>query len=66
MSIHPEALIRSGSSAYSQRPCCQVMDSDDTGMASEAFNYYKVLCIQGYLAVRKHAERIILLVGPDR
>ena len=38
------------------------MDSDDTGIASEAFNYYKVLCIQGYLAVRKHAERIIMLV----
>lgn len=44
------------------REYLEVMDSDDTGMASEAFNYYKVLCIQGYLAVRKHAERIILLV----
>ena len=40
----------------------EVMDSDDTGIASEAFNYYKVLCIQGYLAVRKHVERIIMLV----
>ena len=44
------------------REYLEVMDSDDTGMASEAFNYYKVLCIQGYLAVRKHAERIITLV----
>jgi len=44
------------------REYLEVMDSDDTGMASEAFNYYKVLCIQGYLAVRKHAERIISLV----
>ena len=44
------------------REYLEVMDSDDTGTASEAFNYYKVLCIQGYLAVRKHAERIILLV----
>ena len=44
------------------REYLEVMDSDDTGIASEAFNYYKVLCIQGYLAVRKHAERIILLV----
>ena len=38
------------------------MDSDADGVASEAFNYYKVLCIQGYLACRKHAERILLLV----
>ena len=44
------------------REYLEVMDSDDTGIASEAFNYYKVLCIQGYLAVRKHAERIIMLV----
>ena len=44
------------------REYLEVMDTDDTGIASEAFNYYKVLCIQGYLAVRKHAERIITLV----
>jgi phosphatidylinositol 4-kinase B len=40
----------------------ELMDSDADGVASEAFNYYKVLCIQGYLACRKHAERILLLV----
>ena len=44
------------------REYLEVMDSDDTGAASEAFNYYKVLCIQGYLSVRKHAERIVQLV----
>ena len=31
----------------------ELMDSDADGVASEAFNYYKVLCIQGYLACRK-------------
>ena len=40
----------------------ELMDSDADGVASEAFNYYKVLCIQGYLACQKHAERILLLV----
>jgi phosphatidylinositol 4-kinase len=44
------------------REYLEVMDSDDAGIASEAFNYYKVLCIQGYLALRRHAERILLLV----
>ncbi|KAL0332670.1 UNVERIFIED_CONTAM: Phosphatidylinositol 4-kinase beta 1 [Sesamum calycinum] len=39
-----------------------VMDSDAEGVPSEFFDYFKVLCIQGFLTCRKHAERIILLV----
>ncbi|CAA6667722.1 unnamed protein product [Spirodela intermedia] len=39
-----------------------VMDSDAEGNPSEFFDYFKVLCIQGFLTCRKHAERIILLV----
>jgi phosphatidylinositol 4-kinase len=38
------------------------MDSDADGVPSEFFDYFKVLCIQGFLTCRKHAERIILLV----
>jgi phosphatidylinositol 4-kinase len=38
------------------------MDSDAEGLPSEFFDYFKVLCIQGFLTCRKHAERIILLV----
>ncbi|KAL0449813.1 UNVERIFIED_CONTAM: Phosphatidylinositol 4-kinase beta 1 [Sesamum latifolium] len=41
---------------------CKVMDSDAEGVPSEFFDYFKVLCIQGFLTCRKHAERIILLV----
>lgn len=44
------------------RELLEVMDSDAEGSASDAFNYYKVLCIQGFLATRKHAERILQLV----
>ena len=40
----------------------EVMDSDVEGSRSDAFDAYKALCIQGYLAVREHAERIVLLV----
>ena len=40
----------------------EVMDSDAEGTRSEAFDAYKALCIQGYLAVREHAERIVLLI----
>ena len=40
----------------------EVMDSDAEGTRSDAFDAYKALCIQGYLAVREHAERIVLLV----
>jgi phosphatidylinositol kinase/protein kinase (PI-3 family) len=38
------------------------MDSDAEGAESEAFNYFKRLCIHGFLACRKHAERIIVLI----
>lgn len=40
----------------------QVMDSDAEGSASEAFLYFQRLCIHGFLACRKHAERIIVLI----
>lgn len=40
----------------------EVMDTDVEGSRSDAFDAYKALCIQGYLAVREHAERIVLLV----
>jgi len=38
------------------------MDSNSDGKPSELFDYFKVLLIQGFLACRKHAERIVLLV----
>ncbi|XP_058097330.1 phosphatidylinositol 4-kinase beta 1-like isoform X2 [Magnolia sinica] len=44
------------------RELLEVMDSDAEGIPSEFFDYFKVLCIQGFLTCRKHAERIILLV----
>ncbi|KAL2621684.1 hypothetical protein R1flu_001889 [Riccia fluitans] len=44
------------------RELLEVMDSDAEGTSSEFFDYFKVLCIQGFLLCRKHAERIILLV----
>eukprot|EP00249_Psilotum_nudum_P024190 c29117_g1_i1 orf=1076-3994(-) len=44
------------------RELLEVMDSDAEGTSSEFFDYFKVLCIQGFLTCRKHAERIILLV----
>nr|PNR53857.1 hypothetical protein PHYPA_007532 [Physcomitrium patens] len=44
------------------RELLEVMDSDAEGTASEFYDYFKVLCIQGFLTCRKHAERIILLV----
>ncbi|CAK9146933.1 unnamed protein product [Ilex paraguariensis] len=44
------------------RELLEVMDSDAEGGPSEFFDYFKVLCIQGFLTCRKHAERIILLV----
>ncbi|XP_023635901.1 phosphatidylinositol 4-kinase beta 1 isoform X1 [Capsella rubella] len=44
------------------RELLEVMDSDADGVPSEFFDYFKVLCIQGFLTCRKHAERIILLV----
>ncbi|XVE83332.1 hypothetical protein DITRI_Ditri16bG0080400 [Diplodiscus trichospermus] len=44
------------------RELLEVMDSDAEGVPSEFFDYFKVLCIQGFLTCRKHAERIILLI----
>lgn len=44
------------------RELLEVMDSNSEGKASELFDYFKVLCIQGFLACRKHADRIVLLV----
>ncbi|KAL0039390.1 hypothetical protein WJX79_005779 [Trebouxia sp. C0005] len=44
------------------RELLEVMDSNSEGKASELFDYFKVLCIQGFLACRKHADRVILLV----
>jgi len=44
------------------RELLQVMDSDSDGRASELFDYFKVLCIRGFLAARKHADRLLLLV----
>lgn len=44
------------------RELLEVMDSDPEGLPSELFDYYKVLLIQGFLAVRRHSDRITLLV----
>ena len=44
------------------RELLEVMDSDPEGRPSELFDYYKVLLIQGFLAVRRHSDRITLLV----
>ncbi|KFM29056.1 Phosphatidylinositol 4-kinase beta 1 [Auxenochlorella protothecoides] len=44
------------------RELLEVMDSGPSGQASELFDYFKVLMIQGFLAVRRHADRILLLV----
>ena len=44
------------------RELLEVMDTDGDGSPSDAFNYYKVLCIQGFLALRKQADRLLHLV----
>eukprot|EP00850_Spirogloea_muscicola_P013514 SM000092S24482 [mRNA] locus=s92:267129:274309:+ [translate_table: standard] len=44
------------------REFLEVMDSDADGNPSDAYDYFKLLCIQGFLTCRKHAERILLLV----
>eukprot|EP00245_Coleochaete_scutata_P009804 TRINITY_DN3317_c0_g1_i1.p1 TRINITY_DN3317_c0_g1~~TRINITY_DN3317_c0_g1_i1.p1 ORF type:complete len:1328 (+),score=319.25 TRINITY_DN3317_c0_g1_i1:279-3986(+) len=44
------------------REFLEVMDSDAEGTPSTSFDYFKLLCVQGFLTARKHAERIILLV----
>lgn len=44
------------------REYLEVMDSNAEGKASELFDYFKVLCIQAFLAARKHHDRILYLV----
>ena len=44
------------------RELLEVMDSDSEGRPSELFDYFKVLVIQGFLALRRHADRLTLLV----
>ena len=44
------------------REFLEVMDSDAEGTGSDLFDYFKVLCIQGFLAARKHAEHIVCMV----
>ena len=44
------------------RELLEVMGSDADGVGSEPFDYFKVLVVQGFLAVRKHADRVILLI----
>lgn len=44
------------------RELLEVMESDPEGSASELFDYFKLLMIQGFLAVRRHSDRITLLV----
>eukprot|EP00198_Chlamydomonas_reinhardtii_P002058 XP_001691394.1 smilar to phosphatidylinositol 3- or 4-kinase [Chlamydomonas reinhardtii] len=43
------------------RELLEVMDSNSDGRPSEMFDYFKVLMIQGFLAMRKQADRILLL-----
>lgn len=44
------------------REMLEVMDSDSEGTPSELFDYFKVLMIQGFLAARRHSDRLCLLV----
>jgi len=44
------------------REFLEVMDSTADGKSSEIFDYFKVLCIQGFLALRKHRDRVMVLV----
>ncbi|KAK9837506.1 hypothetical protein WJX81_007387 [Elliptochloris bilobata] len=44
------------------RELLEVLDSNPEGRASATFDYFKVLCIQGFLACRSQADRIMLLV----
>jgi len=44
------------------REMLEVMGSDSEGRPSECFDYFKVLCIRGFLAARKHHERLVPLV----
>uniref|UniRef100_A0A383W900 PI3K/PI4K catalytic domain-containing protein n=1 Tax=Tetradesmus obliquus TaxID=3088 RepID=A0A383W900_TETOB len=44
------------------RELMEVMDSNSEGQPSELFDYFKVLCIQGFLAARKERQRLTRLV----
>jgi len=44
------------------REYLEVMGSSADGKPSELFDYFKVLCIQGFLALRKHKDRLMVLV----
>ncbi|GLI62236.1 hypothetical protein VaNZ11_004831 [Volvox africanus] len=44
------------------RELLEVMDSNSDGRPSEMFDYFKVLMIQGFIAVRNCSDRIMLLV----
>ncbi|KIZ03288.1 phosphatidylinositol 4-kinase [Monoraphidium neglectum] len=41
------------------REVLEVIGSDSNGAPSEMFDYFKVLCIQGFLAARKQRDRIV-------
>ena len=45
------------------RELLEIMDSDSEGASSQAFDYFKVLMIQGFIAIRKHADRILDLIS---
>lgn len=40
----------------------EVMDSSAERVLNEFFDYFELLCIQGFLTCRKHAGRVIILV----
>ena len=39
------------------------MDSDSEGTSSKPFDYFKVLMIQGFVAICKHSDRVVELVS---
>lgn len=45
------------------REFLEVMDSDSDGTSSKAFDYFKLLMIQGFIAICKHSDRVIELVS---
>lgn len=45
------------------RELLEIMDSDSEGTSSKPFDYFKILMIQGFIAIRKHADRIVEMVS---
>ncbi|KAI8112901.1 hypothetical protein M9434_004221 [Picochlorum sp. BPE23] len=45
------------------RELLEIMDSDSEGKSSKAFDYFKILMIQGFIAIRKHSDRLLELVS---